>query len=253
MRSAPHHTRARYVGFSSLGPPRGRRWTRSVTASRANNARTKPIRRGISDRVIVLMHHEETGNSRIVRRVVRCHQPDEYGGAARSDSRSGCGPVDWRRHVFRSGACRHRHHAAQTSVGSGSRCRGLSEGLTGFESRTSRTPAGSPALLEPKVDSLPLRRVKHRVGSILLERAAARSPLPRRRRGRGRRRYLFRLANKESMRNREDEGLLGLIVGHSDHAASPLRKCRVSKYQHSSQSRTFRNCFPFSANSSARR
>ena len=45
----------------------------------------------------------------------------------------------------------------QTSVGSGSRCRGLSEGLTGFKSRTSRTPAGSPAVLEPKVDSLPLR------------------------------------------------------------------------------------------------
>ena len=26
------------------------------------------------------------------------------------------------------------------------------------------------------------------------------------------------------MRNREDEGLLGLIVGHSDHAASPLEE-----------------------------
>src|ERR1039458_5235806 len=71
---------------------------------------------GISDRVIVLLHHEEAGNSRIVRRVVRCHQSDKYGGAARSDSRSGCGPVDWRRHVFRRGACRHRHHAAQTSA-----------------------------------------------------------------------------------------------------------------------------------------
>jgi hypothetical protein len=43
-----------------------------------------------------------------------------------------------------------------------------------------------------------------------------------RRPGSGGRRYLFRLANKESMRNREDEGLLGLIIGHSDHAAGHL-------------------------------
>ena len=176
-----------------------------------------------SDRVIVLLHHEEAGNSRIVRRVVRCHQSDEYGGAARSDSRSGCGPVDWRRHVFRSGACRYRHHAAQTSVGSGPRCRGLCEGLTGFESRTSRTPAGSPAVLEPKVDSLALRRVKHRVGSTLLERAAARSPLPRRRRGRIRRRYLFRLANKESVRYRQHESLLNAVVGQRDYSASTFQ------------------------------
>ena len=85
--------------------------------------------------------------------------------------------------------------------------------VDGLREPTSRTPAGSPAVLEPKVDSLPLRRAKHRVGSILLEWTAARAPLSRRRRGRSRRRYLFRLANKESMRNREDEGLLGLIVG----------------------------------------
>src|SRR5262245_53524479 len=51
----------------------------------------------------------------------------------------------------------------------------------------------------------------------------ARTPLSRRRPRSMRLRYLFRLANKESMRNREDEGLLGPIVAHSDHTASPLR------------------------------
>jgi hypothetical protein len=28
-----------------------------------------------------------------------------------------CGPVDRHRHVFRCGACRHRHHPAQAPVG----------------------------------------------------------------------------------------------------------------------------------------
>ena len=95
----------------------------SLPVSKLARANTEPSRfaGGTPDRVIVLMHHEETGNSRIVRLVVRCHQLDKYGSAARSDSRSGRGPVDWRRHVFRGGACRHRHHAAHTSVGSRSR------------------------------------------------------------------------------------------------------------------------------------
>src|ERR1035437_620237 len=41
------------------------------TPAIANNARTKPIRRGISDGVILLMDHEETRNSRTHWRVVR--------------------------------------------------------------------------------------------------------------------------------------------------------------------------------------
>ena len=166
--------------------------------------------------MIVLLHHEEAGNSRIVRRVVRCHRLE----AIRAVDVVQLIGVGMCFGVALVGIV----IMPQTSVGSGSRCRGLSEGLMGFERRTSRTPAGSPAVLEPKVNSLPLRRVKHRVGSILSERATARSPLPRRGRGRLRRRFLFRLANEESMRNREDEGFLGLIVGHSDHAASPLEK-----------------------------
>ena len=211
MRSAPHHTRARYVGFSSLGPPRGRRWTRSVSASytkegsggiptafensrrRPNHyhrtgdgslpvsklarANTEPSRfaGGTSDRVIVLMHHEETGNNRIVRLVVRCHQLDKYGSAARSDSRSGRGPVDWRRHVFRGGACRHRHHAAQTSVGSRSRPIRRVDGLR--ESDLSHT-RGFTSFAWQRVDSRPLRRVKHLVGAVLSERAVTRPALP---------------------------------------------------------------------------
>ena len=67
--------------------------------------------------------YEQTKNSRIHWRVVRRHQPDKYGRAraVRSDSRRGRGPVDWRRHVFRRGACRHRNDPAQTPVGNGSR------------------------------------------------------------------------------------------------------------------------------------
>ena len=113
-------TRGRSMDLSpSRSSPRRTAVCRSPPPAIANNARTKPIRRGISDGVILLMDHEETRNSRTHWRVVRRHQPDQYGGApaVRSDSDRGRGPVDWRRHVFRRGACRHRHHPAQTPVG----------------------------------------------------------------------------------------------------------------------------------------
>src|ERR1017187_8442449 len=62
--------------------------------------------------------YEETWNSRIHLRGVRCHQLDEYGAqwALRNSSPRGRGSVDWHRHVFRRGACRSRHHTAQTPV-----------------------------------------------------------------------------------------------------------------------------------------
>jgi hypothetical protein len=63
--------------------------------------------------------------------------------------------------------------------------------------------------------------------AVLSEWAVARASLPNRWLAHGRRqlhRYLLRLANEESMRNRQHEGLLSVEVGQSDHTTSPLQE-----------------------------
>src|ERR1035437_8915573 len=63
--------------------------------------------------------------------------------------------------------------------------------------------------------------------AVLSEWAVARAALPDRKLVRGRRqlhRHLFRLANEESMRNRQHESLFSVEVGESDHTTSPLQE-----------------------------
>ena len=61
----------------------------------------------------------------------------------------------------------------------------------------------------------------------LSEWAVARAPPPTRWLARGRRRlhrYLFRLADQESMRNSQHESLLSVEVRQGDHTTSPLQE-----------------------------